>query len=528
MILTRLARIQLIIFAIITVVCVGAITLFYLKVPEKLGFGANRVTAEFVASGGLYPAANVTYRGVTVGRVESVSLTEDGVAAHMRLDSGPKIPANVTATVKSVSAIGEQYIDLVPPDEPSQALLDDGSHIDRQNTAIGQDIAGLLTDANQLVSSIGDTKLQELLHETFRAFNGSGPELARLIESARLFVDQANADWPQTERLIDQADPFLDALVRSGDDIQALSGGLARFTTELRQADPQVRSLLQTAPGATENINTTFSGIRPSFPMLAANLANLGRVGVIYHKSIEQALVIFPALFAALLTVAGGVPADEGGKLDFKIDLGDPPPCTTGFLPTPFIRSPADTTLRDLPNDMYCKVRAERSQRGPRRPQLPVYGVPRQAGAHHCSFAAIRAAMCRSATTRGGGRRSPPVRLSRIRGTHSRPTSIRTFHRRTTRIRGRRMHPASIRRPGRRPGRGPRPISRGSRRRRRAPGRRHNGRRTIRRGRRRGRGRSTKFRLTIRRRHFHRSFRPRARWFRPRRRRIRRRCRLPS
>ena len=90
--------------------------------------------------------------------------------------------------------------------------------------------------------------------------------------------------------------------------------------------------------------------------MLAANLANLGRIGVIYHKSIEQALVIFPALIAALITVAGGVPADEGGKLDFKVDLGDPPPCSTGFIPPTQIRSPADETLRELPTDMYCKV----------------------------------------------------------------------------------------------------------------------------------------------------------------------------
>ena len=90
--------------------------------------------------------------------------------------------------------------------------------------------------------------------------------------------------------------------------------------------------------------------------MLAANLANFGRIGVIYNKSLEQALVIFPALLAALITVAGGVPTDEGGKLDFKIHLQDPPACSTGFIPPPLIRSPGDTTVRDLPPDLYCKV----------------------------------------------------------------------------------------------------------------------------------------------------------------------------
>lgn len=354
--LTRLTRLQLAIFAVVTVVCVGAISIFYLHVPAAVGIGAYKVTADFVAGGGLYQNANVTYRGVTIGRVESVGLTNDGVVADMRLNSGTPIPENVTATVKSVSAVGEQYVDLVPPPDASNTMLRDGSNIDVKNTAISTDISSLLTKADELVNSVGDSRVQDLLRETFKAFNGSGPELARLIQSSRLLVDEANSNYGQTTQLIDQAGPFLDAQIRSGDDIKSLADGLARFTSQVASADPQLRSVLQNAPGAAAAANTTFDGIRPTFPMLAANLANFGRIGVIYRKSLEQALVIFPALMAALITVGGGLPPDEGGKLDFKVDLGDPPPCSTGFIPPPLIRSPADTTLRDLPTDLYCKT----------------------------------------------------------------------------------------------------------------------------------------------------------------------------
>src|SRR6201997_2535485 len=290
--LDRLARIQLTIFAIVTVLCVGAIAVFYLHVPARLGIGSFNITADFVTGGGLYKNANVTYRGVTVGRVDGLSLTNDSVQAHLRLNSGYKIPENVTATVKSVSAVGEQYVDLVPPDNPSSAPLHDGSRVGRDRTAIGQDIEGLLQQAAALVGSISNTRLQDLLRETFKAFNGSGPELARLIQSARLLIDEANANWPETAQLIDQAGPFLRAQIRSGDDIRSLADGLARFTTELANADPQLRAVLTVAPGAADEASTTFSGIRASFPMLAANLANLGRIGVIYHRSIEQGLVI--------------------------------------------------------------------------------------------------------------------------------------------------------------------------------------------------------------------------------------------
>lgn len=352
----RLAKIQLSIFAVITVITLSVMAIFYLRLPATFGIGTYGVSADFVAGGGLYKNANVTYRGVAVGRVESVGLNPNSVTAHMRLNSGTAIPSNVTATVRSVSAIGEQYIDLVPPENPSSTKLRNGFRIQRQNTRIGQDVADLLRQAETLLGSLGDTRLRELLHEAFIATNGAGPELARLIESARLLVDEANANYPQVSQLIDQAGPFLQAQIRAGGDIKSLADGLARFTWQLRAADPRLRDTLADAPDAIDEANTAFSGIRPSFPALAASLANLGRVGVIYHKSIEQLLVVFPALFAAIITSAGGVPQDEGAKLDFKIDLHDPPPCMTGFLPPPLVRSPADESVREIPRDMYCKT----------------------------------------------------------------------------------------------------------------------------------------------------------------------------
>ncbi|WP_421843925.1 virulence factor Mce family protein [Mycobacterium sp.] len=352
----KLTRIQLYVFAVITVLTLTVMAIFYLRLPATFGIGTYGVSADFVAGGGLYKNGNVTYRGVAVGRVKSVELNADGVTAQMRLNSGTKIPANVVATVKSVSAIGEQYVDLVPPDDPSTATLHNGSEIERKNTRIGRDVADLLHEAETLVNSLGDTRLREVLHETFIGLNGTGPEVARLVESARLLVDEANANYPQVSQLIDQLGPLLKAQIRAGSDIKSLADGLAGFTSELRQADPRLRDVLATAPSSIDQASTAFSGIRPSFPALAASLANLGRVGVIYHKSLEQLLVVLPALFAAITTSAGGAPQDEGAKLDFKIDLNDPPPCATGFLPAPLVRSPADESVRELPKDLYCKT----------------------------------------------------------------------------------------------------------------------------------------------------------------------------
>ena len=173
----------------------------------------------------------------------------------------------------------------------------------------------------------------------------------------------------------------------------------------MRQADPQLRELLTVVPPAADEANTAFTGIRPSFPMLAANLANLGRVGVIYHKSIEQLLVVLPALFAAIITAANGEPQDEGAKLDFKINV-DPPPCNTGFIPPPMIRTPADETLREIPTDMYCKTaQNDPAQRCVARATTRARSS-RASGPRPWRCAATRRDMCRPAPTRGADRRS--------------------------------------------------------------------------------------------------------------------------
>ena len=92
---SRTTRIQLWIFAIVTVISVGAIALLYVRIPARLGIGTYEVTANFVAGGGLYENANVTYRGVQAGRVESVKLTDNGVAARMRINSRCQDPGEL-------------------------------------------------------------------------------------------------------------------------------------------------------------------------------------------------------------------------------------------------------------------------------------------------------------------------------------------------------------------------------------------------------------------------------------------------
>src|ERR1700742_2568216 len=122
--LSRCVRIQLAIFTIVGTIGVIAMVLFYIQAPTLLGIGRMTVTLELPATGGLYRFSNVTYRGVEMGKVTSVGLTPTGAKATLSLNTSPKVPADVQADVRSISAVGEQYVDLRPRTDSGPYLKD--------------------------------------------------------------------------------------------------------------------------------------------------------------------------------------------------------------------------------------------------------------------------------------------------------------------------------------------------------------------------------------------------------------------
>ncbi|WP_278264799.1 MlaD family protein [Nocardia sp. AG03] len=353
--LTRFVRVQLAIFAVLTVVGLVVMSGSYLQVPAMFGIGRYAVTVQLAATGGLYPTANVSYRGQNIGKVEAVRLTPVGVEADLSIDSDYKVPADSSAWVRSVSAIGEQYVDLVPSEQPSDSHLRDGSVIPEQRTHLPQDVGAMLDQADKLLATVADTRLKQVIDEAFHAFNGAGPDLQRFIDSAALLIQQAEDDIEPTKKLLDQIGPLLDTQTRSADDIRSWTADLATVTDQLREHDPTLRNLLNNSPSAMETVNEQFQDLRPTLPILARNLVSLGQVGVTYHASVEQLLVVFPPLIAALRTAIRG-PIQYGVMVDFMTVLNDPPACTTGFLPADQWRQPSELTPMDTPPGLYCKV----------------------------------------------------------------------------------------------------------------------------------------------------------------------------
>jgi phospholipid/cholesterol/gamma-HCH transport system substrate-binding protein len=374
--LTRFVRIQLIIFTIASVIGVAVMLITYLQASTLLGVGRITVTLELPASGGLYRFSNVTYRGVQVGKVTALGATRNGAQATLTLNTSPRIPADLQAEVRSVSAVGEQYVDLRPRTK-SGPYLREGSVITADNTTIPQQVGPMLDQVSALVKSIPKDKLSALLDESSKAFNGAGYDLGSLIDSSSKLVADANGVADRSRTLIEDSVPLLDSQAQSVDAIRTWAHSLAGFTDQLVTNDPQTRILLQNGPAAADEASKLLNQIKPTLPILLANLASIGQVGVTYHASIQQLLVLLPPYVAS--TQSFGLPQNNptGSALgEFAVTIGDPPACTVGFLPPSSWRSPADTSEMDTPSGMYCKLPQDSpiAVRGARN--YPCQGVP--------------------------------------------------------------------------------------------------------------------------------------------------------
>ena len=358
---SRRILIQVAVFAVIALVAGTIMAFGYVKLPAMFGVGRYTVTMELPRAGGLYPSGNVTYRGTTVGKVESVRLGEHGgVQAVLSLKSGTDIPSDLTAEVHSQSALGEQYVALLPRDGTA-APLKDGDVIALKDTSVPPSVDSLLDQANRGLQAIPHDSLKTAVDESYIAFGGLGPELSRIVKGSSEIAIDARANLDSLTALIDQSGPVLDAQAETADSIQAWASHLATITGQLRDNDAAFAGVIDNGGLAAEEARQLVERLQPTLPVLLANLVTVGKVAVDYQPGLEQLLVLLPQGVAnSQASVVANLNTKQdylGGYLDFNLNLNLPPPCTTGFLPAQQRRTPVATDAPDRPaGGLYCRV----------------------------------------------------------------------------------------------------------------------------------------------------------------------------
>ena len=349
--LVRRTKIQLVAFAIISVVAIVYALIRFAGLGTVFGNDGYTVKLQLNESGGIFTNAEVTYRGYNIGRVGEMRLPPTGLEADLNIDpSAPQVPADLDAVVANRSAVGEQYVDLKPKADKGPYLAG-GSVIPAAKTTTPVSTDRLIGDLDSLAASVPVDSLRTVVDESYDAFRGTGGDLQKLLDTARSFTTTAQEYLPQTIQLLEQGGKVLDTQNDQAANFASFSKSLNELTGTLKNSDGDLRKLIGITPQVASQISQVLTESGPGLGALTANLLTTANLTVTRLDGIEQGLVTYPALAGAVSSVA---PGDGTAHLGLVLNLFNPPSCTKGYIPYSQFRTGAETSPRPAKEDAYC------------------------------------------------------------------------------------------------------------------------------------------------------------------------------
>lgn len=342
-------RLRLLIFLVIGAIAVVQAGVKYAGLAEIIRPTTFAVDVQLAESGGLFDRAEVTFRGVTVGRVKDLEFQRRGVTAHLAIGKQWKIPNDLVAEVHNRSAVGEQYLDLVPKHDGGPFLAA-GDQINADKTVLPVSDQELLLTLDSFLKSINTKDLQTVVHELGDAFEGSALDLSTLIDGGSTILARATESFAETRTLLQTGEVVLARQDRQASVIASYLDNLAQLSGVLRTQDGDLRVILRDGSRAAGQITLLLNHIEPQLKPLLVDLTSLS--GIAYERTdgLEETLVALPYALASAQTPG------RDGRAHFALDLSqDPAPCRVGYIPASQWRSPSDESTVPLNNKIGCK-----------------------------------------------------------------------------------------------------------------------------------------------------------------------------
>jgi phospholipid/cholesterol/gamma-HCH transport system substrate-binding protein len=371
--ITKRTKIQLVIFALITMIGVSFVGARYARLDRLVLDTSYTVVGHFTESGGIFTGAEVSYRGVTVGRVSDLKLTDKGVDVVMSIEKDHKdIPEDSKAVVANRSAVGEQFVDL-QPESRQGPYLQDGSDIPTAMTQTPIETTKLLTDLSATVDSVDKQSLTTVVNELGKAFNGTGDDLGQIVDTSNSFINAADDNFEITAALLADSNTVLSTQIDKTSAIKSFSRDLSLFSTTLAHSDGDLRTVIENGSGTANQLRTFLEQNRVDLGQLINNLVTTGEVTQKHLDGTEMILVVYPYVVAGGYTVVDKDP--NSGLYDAHFGLilqQEPGVCHSGYNTQR--RSPEDR--KDLPMNTGARCAEGPGQSNARGAQ----NTPRRAG----------------------------------------------------------------------------------------------------------------------------------------------------
>ncbi len=335
--LTFMTKSKVVVFVVIALVTTTFLAVHYVGLDRY--FGGYRVTVDMPEAGGLFKNSEVTYRGVPIGRVESLEASREGAHAVLRIArSAPTMPAEVEARVVNRSAIGEQYLDLRGGSTDGKTL-GEGAHLTLTGADLPPSIDGLLRSSRDFVASVPSDALNTVIDEGYEFTRGNGTHLAQLLRTSTDFARTADRNFLVTVSLIDNSGKVLETQEKAASSFQSFSKSLNQLAHSFKEQDADWRRLLEQTPESARQLDRLFSTVGQPLGQLMSNLISTAEVFGTNAAGVKETMIRLPEGISIVYAVMTSKGMQSGVQLSFF----NPLPCVQGYESTQ-MREGTDTS----------------------------------------------------------------------------------------------------------------------------------------------------------------------------------------
>jgi phospholipid/cholesterol/gamma-HCH transport system substrate-binding protein len=208
--------------------------------------------------------AKVKLRGVQIGEVSSIGSDSNLASLHLKIDSGPfqYLPSNVEAEIKSSTAFGAKYVDLIVPPDASSAPLKPGAVLHSRNVTV--EVNTVFENLQSVVHSVDPAKLNSVLSAVAQSVRGKGDRIGQAITGANDVLLAVNPrmqtvrqDW---QLFGETAQAYSDAAQNILSILDSFSTTSTTITTHAKSLD----ELLLSAVGFSQSGVDTIGGNQPN------------------------------------------------------------------------------------------------------------------------------------------------------------------------------------------------------------------------------------------------------------------------
>lgn len=261
-------RNQLIALVALVVLAIVAGTTAYTRFTTNDDY---QITAQFVATPGLYEHNAVAILGVATGKVVSVTPRSGYVEVVMSLPKGTKIPAGAQAVLMAPNPVSDRTVELSPP-YTGGPVMAAGDTIPLAKTVVPLELDQVYDAVSNLSNALGlkgansDGQLSAVLHAFAQLADGNGKDLHTAITSIAAALPALTKNPDDLKNLVNGLDALTRTLAAHDATINSLYSDLASSTGQLADDRQIIASAVANLQRGMEQVAT----------FIKANQENLG------------------------------------------------------------------------------------------------------------------------------------------------------------------------------------------------------------------------------------------------------------